>query len=342
MLLAQSHGVNIKSANNLQQYVAATFGSQVNERLVVLDLATTAIVEQRARGLNGYKKVDALRAELADRQLDTTGKKADLVARLDAAAAEVPLGWKDLEQILQDLQDKKWTDLYNKIRSDVGVESFAVGLADNGVAMREALAYVRQNFAKEDAAAYLSVLLYLDLQTSDHPLISRCAPEWLEQFLENPESDVFVGGFSLATGPQAGLALFHSLKYIGRLFIYKTIMWNKIPGLRLPGEIVTAVDKAVLRVYGGETRSSHLNYVYGPPLSHATDRPSHVLTYLADIFRPSRFLGLQRRGVVVCGVPVAHAHPRPPDRMAAHSLRALETPQLWRPPRYFSQRRGMQ
>ena len=127
MLLAQSHGVNIKSANNLQQYVAATFGSQVNERLVVLDLATTAIVEQRARGLNGYKKVDALRAELADRQLDTTGKKADLVARLDAAAAEVPLGWKDLEQILQDLQDKKWTDLYNKIRSDVGVESFAVG-----------------------------------------------------------------------------------------------------------------------------------------------------------------------------------------------------------------------
>ena len=129
--------------------------------------------------------------------------------------------------------------------------------------MHQAIEYVQQNFGKEDAAAYISVLFYLDLQTSEHPIINRCDKTWLDGLLADPNCSAAAEGFSLFTGPQCGIALFHSLKFIGRLFIYKTVLWNKDRRMRLPADIVAEIDAAVLRIYGGQTRTSHLNFVYG-------------------------------------------------------------------------------
>jgi hypothetical protein len=268
MLLNGETGVNIKSANDLRHYdLAATFGSQVEERLVVLDRGVTAILEERAKGLRFPKSVKDLQAECKAKGLDHKGKKATLVDRLNAADPEVQLDWPEFEKVLKELPDKKWNQIYADIRSEIGVDSFAVGLADNCVAMREAVQYVQEKFGKADAVAYFSILLYFDLQTSEHPLISRCDAAWLESFLENPYSQALDGGFSLKTGPQCGYALFHSLKYVGRLFIYKTVLWNKIVALRLPAVVTVEIDNAVLRIYGGKTRTSHLNFVYGHHVS---------------------------------------------------------------------------
>ena len=122
-------GVSIRSANDLRQYNGATFGHKVNERLVVLHEATIEIVAERAKGLNCTKTVPQLQSDCKAKGLTHKGGKKELVQRLDAALGEQTLEWSDLEQVLDSLEDKKWTQIYNEVRSRVGLEAFPCGLA---------------------------------------------------------------------------------------------------------------------------------------------------------------------------------------------------------------------
>ena len=241
----------------------ATLADKAVERVQVLHESIVGIIEERAKGLHHTKAVQVLRSELKALSMPTTDLKTVLVQRLEDASASPKVTWKEINVALEDLLDSKWKSLHSTIRSKFGIDNFPVGLADNGVAMAEVYEAVKAipNIDETEVAEYMSALLLLDQHTSLHPLTDRCDADWLNSFLEEPAGPLSTAGFSLKDGPQMGMAIHHSLKYLGRLYIYKTVLYNKLTGMRMAGASIVEMDALILQIYGN--KKSHLNFVYG-------------------------------------------------------------------------------
>ena len=279
-------GLHIKNADDLSQYKGSTLRSKTNEYSDVLHRAAEEILISLSKGkyhnMEGKDLKAALKAKAAavaavavsasspaeSNMLDlrVSGKNAELIDRLHAFDPPQKATLADLKQVVLGRPAKDLLAICQPHKSRQGMEWYPIGLADNPRALHDALAYVREKHGRGEASAeYFYILLLLDRRVCKHSLLNRCAPEALPALLNAPDPGSAAKGFSLDRGPQGALAIFHTLKFIDRLCIYKLILFNRNPGFRLSAEAIAEIDGMVLAGYRttANPMKSHLNFIYG-------------------------------------------------------------------------------
>ena len=260
-------GLHIRDVNDVSKFKPSSMRGKVDEYLEVLHRTASSMLKSLNLGKYHGMSKDELKEQCKSRTLHRSGNVEVLIGRLEAVDPPQPATLATLAAAVEvDMPEKDIQDRFSVEKSKQGVEWFPCGLADNPRALHDAHAYVSLKFGKgNESAAYFEILLQLDRRVNKkHALLHRCAPDLsLPELLASPPEKAL--GYSLDTGPQGALAIFHTLKYIDRLCIYKLILYNSNPGMRLPPDTIAAIDKLVLAGYrtAANPMQSHLNFVYG-------------------------------------------------------------------------------
>ena len=266
MLCAHENGrgIHIDEADDVAAYSEASLEDKAKEHLNVLHRTAQRIVGSAADGPNKQLGADALRRNLRARQLDASGSKEELVERLNEAEGWHAPTWVDLTDLLNDIEPSALGSMYEAVRKTIGVQSFPVFCADNDVALRTIIKATAELIGEEQKMAYLRVLLELDEYTSPHPLKSRCSAAFLEAVLHSPDNTLDLRKGCSLVSVQFSLAMLHTLRHIGRTFIYQLALGNHRPEMRLSADAVRQIERAVLAAYRSEARpaNSHVDFVY--------------------------------------------------------------------------------